>query len=225
MVSGAAEAASQKGAETGLTGDREKDAGSLLDRMAAIETVHQERASRDEADWETFASLVEPDARIEVSWFSGSGAEFVRLSRQQTEAGIRVLHHLTTSRALVAGDRAVVRSACIITSITPMKVGDVEVSITADTRIHYRLRRAKERWRVAGLIAVYLKDSVAPSRLGQAVSFDADRLAAARTSYRHLTYLMAERGVEVPQDLPGIDRPETLLAVIAGDEAWLAPVN
>jgi hypothetical protein len=198
------------------------DTASLLDRMGAIEAVHAERASRDEADWTVFASLIEPDAKVEVSWFRGSGDEFVRMSRQQTDAGLRVLHHLTTTRALVVKDRAVVRAACIITTITPMRVGDVDVSITADTRLHYRLRRTDGRWRISGLTAVYLKDTVSPRALGQPLNFDAKRLSSARASYRHLTYLMAERGVEVPQDLAGIDRPETVAPVVAADEAWLA---
>lgn len=196
--------------------------GPLLARLAAIEAVHRERASRDEADWATFAALFEPDATVEVSWFRGGGAEFVRLSRAQSEAGFQTLHHITTARALVNGDHALVRAACIITTIRPLVVGGIDVSISADTRLHYRLRWRDGSWRVVGLVAVYLKDSVVPRIPGQSIEFDRARLAQGRESYRYLTYLMAERGVAVSQDLPGIDRPESLQRVLAADEAWLA---
>jgi len=196
--------------------------GSLLDRLSAIETVHVERASRDEADWETFGALFDPDAVVEVSWFRGDGPTFVEASRKQAAAGLQVLHHLTTCRALIEGDRAVVRAACMITTITPMRVGEVEVSITADARLHYRLRREGQGWKVGGLTAVYLKDAVTPAALGQSIAFDPARLSAARPSYKYLTYLMAERGITVPQTLAGSDLPVTVEAVVAGDTAWLA---
>lgn len=193
-----------------------------MDRLSAIETVHAERASRDEADWETFGALFDPKSNIEVSWFRGDGPAFVEASRKQAAAGLQVLHHLTTCRALVEGDRAVVRAACMITTITPMRVGEVEVSITADARLHYRLRREGQGWLIGGLTAVYLKDAVTPATLGETIAFNQARLTGARPSYRYLTYLMAERGITVPQTLPGSDLPITVDQVIADDVAWLA---
>ncbi len=50
---------------------------------------------------------------------------------------------------------------------------------------------------------------------------DAGVLAGSRESYRYLTYLDRQAGHPVPDDLPGVDRPDLVGAFTADAAAWL----
>jgi hypothetical protein len=46
-------------------------------------------------------------------------------------------------------------------------------------------------------------------------------LATFRPSYKYLSYVIHAIGRRVNDDLPGIDRPETVVALRDADRAWL----
>ena len=85
------------------------------------------------------------------------------------------------------------------------------------------LLRAERRaavWRLSGFDSVHLRDEIAAAIPGQIVTIDPEAVRAFRPSYRLLSYYLASRGIPVPDDLPGIDRPDLADALVREVYGW-----
>ena len=85
------------------------------------------------------------------------------------------------------------------------------------------LLRAERRaavWRLSGFDSVHLRDEIAAVIPGQIVTIDPKAVRAFRPSYRLLSYYLASRGIPVPDDLPGIDRPDLADALVREVYGW-----
>lgn len=184
-----------------------------------VDVLLTERAARDLARWDEMAATFTDDARVRVSWFAGSGAEFVAASRAMYEAGSRSFHDVGAVRVRAHGDRAVADASAAVH--VRGELGGVEVDVTTHGRLFWRLRH-QGCWRISALEMLYQKDTIAavdPTRPVPAAAL-ADA-AAYRPSYRHLALLLAAGGREIAQDLPGADRPDLVEPFLA---AWSAHV-
>ncbi|MDX6741679.1 nuclear transport factor 2 family protein [Actinocorallia sp. A-T 12471] len=189
----------------------------------AIErVVLTERGARDTARWDVMAEQFHPDSVVDISWIRTSGPEFVRLSRASFEAGGRGAHVLGPVLIDVNGDRATADAAAVITGQAVL--GGVPITLTAYGRVVERLERRAGRWRISELRCVYEFDQLTPNDPDQPVGLNPERLARYRPSYSALSYWVEEtRGTDaVRDDLPGVDRPETVDALYAANAAWLA---
>ncbi len=187
-----------------------------------IETVVlTERWARDMARWDVMAEQYHPDSLVDISWIQTDGPEFVRLSRQSFEAGGRSCHVLSPVRIQVNGDRATADTGAIIAG--PIAVAGVSVLLTAYSRIVERLEKRGRNWRISELKCVYQFDYLTPVNPDQPVALDPARLSRYRPSYSALSYWVEEtRGAAaVRDDLPGVDRPETIDALYAANHTWL----
>ncbi|MCI0666352.1 MAG: hypothetical protein L0220_35335, partial [Acidobacteria bacterium] len=97
----------------------------------------------------------------------------------------------------------------------------VECRVQSYIRIVDRLERRDGKWGIVLFQAIYQMETIAPANPGQRLDLDEEKLASYRSSYRFLSYLLAERGVKVRPDLPGIDRPESVEAVYRANKSWL----
>lgn len=194
---------------------------TTVEKFDIIETIHRERIARDHADWAGLASFYHPDSRIEVSWIRGSGEDFVEGSRRQVESGLRGHHQIGITIVDIVGDKAIARTNCEITLLSPVTIAGVEVELRSLTRLHYRLARVEGRWLITYMTCVYAKDTVMPVVPGDFIEIDAALLRSFRKSYRYLSYMMREAGHAVADDLPGLDRPDTISKVEEADMLWL----
>jgi hypothetical protein len=80
----------------------------------------------------------------------------------------------------------------------------------------------QDRRYIDGMRGMYLTDSLSPVNPGEHVVLDGAKLAGFRPSYRAMAYLQSVSGQHPRQDLPGVDKPETVAALVAGEKAWLA---
>jgi hypothetical protein len=80
-------------------------------------------------------------------------------------------------------------------------------------------RRAGE-WRISGFDIVYLRDKFTPVIPGQVLAIDPEAVKAFRPSYRFMSYSMTSSGFPVPNDLPGIDRPDLVDALVREVYGW-----
>jgi hypothetical protein len=84
------------------------------DREAIRELVENWVLWRDAGDWERFRTVWHDDGTMNATWFQGSADEFIRVSREGFERGVRILHFLGGSSIDVAGDRAIAQTKMMI---------------------------------------------------------------------------------------------------------------
>ncbi|MFI6099314.1 nuclear transport factor 2 family protein [Lentzea sp. NPDC051213] len=198
---------------------RQDTAAPLLDRLAVAELVRFERDARDHERWEEMAASYAPDSVVHISWFHGSGAEFVERSRGIARSGLTGRHRLWPSLVRSNGDRAIAETDIAVE--LRRRVAGVEVDNTAYARLLTRARRTPDGWRIVRFESIYQRDALVPVIPGTAPEIRPEDLEKYRPSYRFLSYLLALDGHELAQDLPGDDRPELAAAVRGEALKWL----
>lgn len=176
------------------------------DISAITQLVLTERESRDLGRWERMRDCFHPDSRVRLSWFTGSGPDFVTGSIDMARRRVLAKHRLAPVLVRLGGDRAVASLSAIID--IPVTLSGTEVQLSSHARMLYRVERRAGRWRISGFDAVYLRDELSATIPGQPVPVSAAQLAGFRTSYRMLSFVLASQGYAVNHDLPGEDRPE-----------------
>ncbi|MFI6073893.1 nuclear transport factor 2 family protein [Actinoplanes sp. NPDC051343] len=185
--------------------------------------VQRERLARDTGDFETMENLYWPDSVVRVTWFTGSIAEFAKVSRERQRTRGGGFHVIIPVRSEVEGDRALVESLGEI-HIRPHVEG-VECDVVAWGRFFSRVERRDGQWRLRTFDSIYKKDRIDPVSPDAVLQLDPERLAAARPSYRHLTYLNRDAAYPVPDDLPGDDEPALVEDFYREARTWLHGKN
>jgi len=208
------------GARRARASDRgEAATQEMLDRVEIQELVQRERTARDLQQWDVMAAAYHPDATVEISWFKGTGPEFVAASRKLAARGRLSFHQMGPTVARVSGNRALANSGGAIHIVGP--IGDVEVDVVGHARLLARAERRTDRWLLAGFRVLYVQDMVLPLNPSHVPVIDPAEAAKFRRSYRYVSYMLAAIGLEPSDALPGVDRPETVKALLDGEDAWL----
>ena len=189
-----------------------------LDRVMILDAMARERAARDAGDWDALASSYTSDSLVDLSWFTGTGEAFARASAGMAEKMFS-FHEFGASVIDIHGDRALGNSSCTIHLIAGMD--GVDVDVLGYIRSRARLRRHGDRWLMAGLKAVYLHDLIVPLNPSQPPRIAPGTLEKYRRSYRSLCHMLVGQGLPARDDLPGVDKPETVAALVAAETAWL----
>ncbi|APR88381.1 Bile acid 7-alpha dehydratase BaiE [Minicystis rosea] len=192
---------------------------TLLDQLAVSDLIHRERMARDNGLWDEMASYYHPESTIEVSWFRGSGAEFIARSRKNVRPDGVSLHVLSPSVVRVSGDRAIAETPCTLRGF--MRHDGVDSSVESFVRLLSRAERVEGRWLIAGLRCLYVRDRLMACTPTRPPMLDDAMLSRYRLSYRYLSYHLAKLGLSPANDLPGVDRPETVTALRASEHEWL----
>ncbi len=190
-----------------------------FDRIDVADLILRERLARDCRDWDEMAACYHPDSLVEVSWFKGAGAQFVETTKAAARpSDVNVNFHLMTPPMVdVLGDRAISETPCGLRSFS--KMGDGEISFQSFVRLYWRALREGERWLIAGLRCLHIKDEIGGLDPAFQPVFDAEKLLGYRDAYR---FTLANLGIPVRDDLPGMDRPEMVAALRTGERDWLA---
>ena len=75
-------------------------------RQAIRDLVENWVVWRDAGDWERFRTVWHEDGRMMATWFQGPADEFIRVSSEGFDRGVRILHFLGGTSIDVEGDRA-----------------------------------------------------------------------------------------------------------------------
>ncbi|MFJ4628359.1 nuclear transport factor 2 family protein [Streptomyces sp. NPDC088847] len=90
-----------------------------------------------------------------MSWFTGTGREFVRRTRAMAGKGDLAVHRLGPPAIRIHGDRALAELPLVIE--WRIDVDGVEADLASACRSKYRARRDPDgAWRIAGLAAAGL---------------------------------------------------------------------
>jgi SnoaL-like domain len=178
------------------------------DVSAVTQLTLLERDCRDHGRWDSMLSCFHEDSRVNLSWFNGSGRDFVAASREMARKGVAATHRLGPPLVRLARDRAVATFGGVID--IPVTVDGVEALLSSHARFVYRTERRGQTWRIFAFDAVYMRDEIVPSIPGQVLRIPASELAQLRSSYRMLSYVLTREGYAVNAELAGEDRPESV---------------
>jgi len=195
------------------------DPAATADRLAIQDLVEAWAVWRDAGDWERFRTLWHDDGRMMATWFQGTADEFIRVSREGLERGVRILHFLGGTAVELAGDRAIAQTKMTISQRA--EVESVLCDVVCTGRFYDFLERRDGTWGLVLRQPIYEKDRLDPVDPAAALTLDPDLLARFPEGYRHLAYAQTRIGYEVKRDMPGLAGPE-VEALYARGARWLA---
>ena len=176
------------------------------DRLAIRELVENWAVWRDAGDWERFRTVWHDDGRMMATWFQGTSDEFVRVSREGFERGVRILHVLGGTAIDLAGDRAIAQTKMTISQRA--EVEGVLCDVVCTGRFYDFLERRAGRWGLVLRQPIYEKDRLDPVDPAAPLELDAALLGRFPGGYRHLAYVQTRIGYDVKRDMPGLTGPE-----------------
>ena len=191
----------------------------MMDRLAIRELIENWVVWRDAGDWERFATVWHDGGVMMATWFQGSAAEFIRVTKEGWAKGVSILHFLGGSSIEVAGDRAIAQ-----TKMTISQRGDVHgvaCDVVCTGRFHDFLERRQGRWGLVLRQPIYEKDRIDPVDPAARLALDASQLAGLPRGYRHLAYIQLQIGYAVKRDMPQLTGPEVERLYERG-RTWLA---
>lgn len=187
----------------------------VADKARIKELVEFERFCRDNALWDEMKKCYAEDSRVEISWFQGTGWEFVEQSSRMKN---RASHKIYNTAIWLKGDRAV---AIMVTTIGSRRtIGGAPMDLHSDAKTIFRVKRIEGRWRILSLGCIYEQDSLVPVLPGNGV-LPSDALQGYRESYACLSYVLAQDGYAIDENLAGVDRPELVEAFYREADNWL----
>jgi hypothetical protein len=190
----------------------------MNDVAELTQLVLRERQARDRGWWDRMSECFHPDSTVRLSWFTGSGPEFVAGSRDMSGRGDKVTHRLCPPVVRQYRDRAVIEVPAAIEM--RVDVDGVQADLTSFARLLYRAERRSGSWRIASLDAVYERDVLLPALPGTRLDLDPTALTAFRPSYRVLAYLFNRLGYDVADDLYGDDVPDVVEELYRSVFTW-----
>lgn len=183
------------------------------------QTILRERQGRDRGWWDQMQSCFADDATVRLSWFRGSGTDFVAASEQMAARGESSVHRLSPPVVDRHGDKAFAEVPAVIE--VRAQVDGVEANLASAARLCYRLRRYEDRWLIQSLDPVYERDTLTPSHPGETLPISPDEVTGFRPAYRFLSYVLSRRGYRVGDDLYGDDQPEAAAHFYQAAHTWL----
>ncbi|MFD0059368.1 nuclear transport factor 2 family protein [Streptomyces sp. NPDC127168] len=195
-------------------------ATTATDVTAVAQLVLHERHARDRGWWNDMRRGFADDSGVRLSWFQGTGPDFVSASERMAERGDVSVHRLAPPVVDVNGDRALAVVPAGIEVRTDLD--GVEADLVSYARLLYRAERRPDGWRIVALDPVYERDTLSACLPGTPLTVTAAELAGFRRPYRMLSYVLSRRGYTVAQDLYGDDRPGAVRALEQAAADWLS---
>lgn len=180
--------------------------GLREDMLQIRDLVESWAVLRDACLWEEFRKCWHPEGRMMATWFQGTPDEFIAISAEGFEKGVRILHFLGGSHIEVRDDRAIAQTKMTISQRA--EVEGVLCDVVCTGRFYDFILRHEGRWVVYLRQPIYEKDRLDSVEPGKAPVLDPDLLEAFPVGYRHLAYMQSRIGYKVKPDMPGLTGPE-----------------
>jgi hypothetical protein len=197
----------------------EAQPGLEPDRLIIRDLIENWAIWRDAMIWDRFRTVWHDDGRMMATWFQGTADEFIAVSREGYERGVRILHFLGGMSIDVAGPRAIAQTKMTIAQRAPVE--GVPCDVVCTGRFYDFLEQRDGRWGMVLRQPIYEKDRLDPVDASARLQLDQTLLARFPEGYRHLAYIQTKIGYKVKPDMPGLDGPE-VERLYADGSAWLA---
>jgi hypothetical protein len=189
------------------------------DRLAIRDLIENWAVLRDARLWDEFRKVWHDDGVMQATWFQGTADEFIKVSQEGYDKGVRILHFLGGMNIEIVANRAVVQTKMTISQRGP--VDGVICDVVCTGRFYDFLEKRFSKWGLVLRQPIYEKDRCDPVDPAATLKLDQDILTLYPEGYRHLAYLQHKIGYKVKRDMPGLDGPE-LEALYARGKNWLA---
>jgi hypothetical protein len=193
-------------------------ASEVEDRRAIRDLIENWAVWRDALMWDRFRTVWHDDGRMMATWFQGTADEFIKVSQEGYERGVRILHFLGGSSVDIAGARAIAQTKMTISQRA--SVDGVVCDVVCTGRFYDFFEKRNDRWGLVLRQPIYEKDRLDPVDPAAELQLDRNLLAQFPEGYRHLAYLQTRIGYKVKTDMPGLDGPE-VAALYRRGEGWL----
>jgi hypothetical protein len=188
------------------------------DRLAIRDLIENWAVLRDARMWDKFRSVWHPEGVMVATWFQGPFEEFIRVSQEGYDNGVRILHFLGGMNIEIVGNRAIAQTKMTISQRGP--VDGVLCDVVCTGRFYDFLEKRDGKWGIVLRRLVYEKDRCDPVDPSVQLKLDPEILKLYPEGYRHLAYLQHKIGYTVKRDLPGLEGPD-LEALYALGKSWL----
>jgi hypothetical protein len=188
------------------------------DRLAIRDLIDNWAVWRDAGDWERFATVWHDDGWMSATWFQGSAADFIRVSKEGWARGVSILHFQGGMSIDLVEKRAVAQTKMTISQRGA--VHGVICDVVCTGRFFDFLEKRAGKWGVVRRQPIYEKDRLDPLDPAAALKLDQAKLAQYPEGYRHLAYIQEEIGYRVKRDMPGLKGAEVEKLYGQG-RAWL----
>jgi hypothetical protein len=192
---------------------------ALIERLRIREVVENWTLWRDAGDWSRFATVWHPDGRMMATWFQGLASDFIAVSRQGFDRGVRILHFLGGTTVDVAGVRAIAQTRMTIAQRAD--VDGVLCDVACDGRFYDFFERRDGEWKIVLRQPIYEKDRLDPVDPTATVTLDCALLGQFPEGYRHLAYAQTRIGFTVKRDMPQLTGA-AVERLYADGAQWLA---
>jgi SnoaL-like protein len=194
------------------------NATEVEDQRAIRHLVENWVVWRDALMWDRFRTVWHTDGRMMATWFQGTADEFIKVSQEGYDRGVRILHFLGGSSIDIAATRAIAQTKMTISQRAA--VDNVVCDVVCTGRFYDFLEKRKDRWGLVLRQPIYEKDRLDPVDPAARLELDKNLLSQFPEGYRHLAYLQTRIGYKVKTDMPGLDGPE-VEALYRRGEGWL----
>ena len=188
------------------------------DELAIRSLIDSWAIWRDSGDWERLRTTWHEGGRMETTWFSGTGEQFIAGSQAAFNRGIEVLHTLSGTTVDLAGNRAIAQTKMAINQRAD--VDGIACDCVCMGRFYDFLEKREGRWGLMLRQPIYEMDRLDPLDSSAHLDLDKDRLATMPAGYRYLAYIQSGLGLNVKFDLPGT-RGAAVEALYDKGKQWL----
>lgn len=190
-----------------------------------IQLILRERQGRDRGWWDQMRGAYAEDSVVDMSWFHGTGYEFVDRSRFMSRSANgwngHSVHRIAVPTVHLRGDRA--WAEVPVTIEFRITIDGVEADLASYCRNQYRAARdTRGVWQIMRLTSIYERDTLQPVLPGATLPVAAADLEGMRPSYRYLAWYQAGLGLTPRTDLLGDDQPAAVAQQYEADRTWLA---
>lgn len=191
----------------------------LLERQAIREVVEDWVCFRDANQWDRFRTVWHPEGVMMATWFQGSYEQFIEVSKEGFERGVRILHFLGGSTVDINSSRAIAQTKMTISQRA--SVHDVVCDVVCTGRFYDFFEKRDGLWKIVLRQPIYEKDRLDPVSPSDRLELDRSILDSFPEGYRHLAYLQHSIGYAVKRDMPGLVGPEVEALYVRG-ASWLS---
>lgn len=180
------------------------------------ELLEFERFSRDNAQWAEMRKCFTKDSYVNVSWFQGTGDEFVTASERMNSYAP---HKVYNTHIWVNRDRAV---AIMMATLQLRRViNNIEYVVDSDIKIVTGVVKQEGQWYIDRFECIYDKDEIRTVVPTEVETVSRVELSQYRESYACLSYITEKTGMKISQDMIGRDRPEMVEKLYQSFDNWL----
>ena len=130
------------------------------DRLAIRALIENWALWRDARLWDRFRTVWHKDGQMWATWFQGTYEEFIKVSQEGYDRGVRIMHMLGGISIDIKGKRAIAQTKMTISQRA--EVEGVLCDVVCTGRFYDFLEKRKGRWGIVLRRLAYEKDRIDP---------------------------------------------------------------